>query len=521
MKKTPGFRLKILLLLFTTTFFSCINEDTILEPNIKNNVPFETVSITEAKNLFKENGTLKALAYDSKNEPYIIPNLNEITQEIISNTDELITVIPVNTPNKHLYSRVLLLKINNKIESVVFSMLPSKKRGNQKFTGKIFITELDGSFLYGYRVVEGKIFSKLIQNKDTQSASKNSTLIVGLALEDNCEFQPGGCTLNEVVITGSSGGSSENNNIDISYVYNYSGGYETTGGTGGSSGFSYGDTNSWDYNNGSIEECSGSKYYDNITQNCECLDSNKVQDSNGICVNPDEIKNNLTNKCARDIFNELENEMLKKNLLNSLEYTPAGTQLNFVESILKLFNDSRTTNLSIRNDKIGNTNASTIGTSITLNDSYLNSATQLSITRTIIHESVHAYLNAMYSNVLEFNSFTFKQKMEKFASDNGYEIGSGRFQHEFMGQYVEAMAYSLYEWDKNYGTGGSLGWNYYYAMGFGGLFYKVKDVNGNPVQVETDSFIALVPSEIERNNIIKTLYDEQEGNSNSKGTKCN
>jgi len=36
------------------------------------------------------------------------------------------------------------------------------------------------------------------------------------------------------------------------------------------------------------------------------------------------------------------------------------------------------------------------------------------------------------------------------------------------------MAYSLYEWYKNYETVGNLGWNYYYAMGFGGLSMQRK-----------------------------------------------
>jgi len=96
-----------------------------------------------------------------------------------------------------------------------------------------------------------------------------------------------------------------------------------------------------------------------------------------------------------------------------------------------------------------------------------------------------------------------------------------------MGQYIDAIAYSLYEWDKDYGTGKNLmnitnsddllGWDYYYSMAFGGMFYK--DSNGNII--ETDSFIELIPNQTDRNLIIQILYDEQEGNSNSKGTKCN
>jgi len=218
---------------------------------------------------------------------YIVPNLNEITQEAIKNTNELLTVIPVTTPDIHVYSRVLLLKIDTKIRSVVFNMTLSKNEETQKFTGKIFITELDGDFLYGYRVDKGKIVSKLMKSKNTKKNTtlKNSHLIVSEAPEaSDCPFSdPSWCQLDEVVLTTGSGSGSSNNNIDVSNVYDYSGGYET-GGTGGSSGF-YNDTNySWDYNYGSIEQCSGSKYYNTTTQKCECIDGNKVEDSNGNCV---------------------------------------------------------------------------------------------------------------------------------------------------------------------------------------------------------------------------------------------
>ncbi len=69
---------------------------------------------------------------------------------------------------------------------------------------------------------------------------------------------------------------------------------------------------------------------------------------------------------------------------------------------------------------------------------------------------------------------------------------------------------------KNHGTGGNLGWDYYYAMAFGGLYYK--DGNGN--LVETDSFKALVPDAIKRQEIKNILSNEEQGNTSSKGTKC-
>jgi hypothetical protein len=54
-------------------------------------------------------------------------------------------------------------------------------------------------------------------------------------------------------------------------------------------------------------------------------------------------------------------------------------------------------------------------------------------------------------------------------------------------------------------------------MAFGGLFYT--DSDGNIV--ETDSFIALVSDPKDRHEIKIILENEQDGNTEAKGSKCN
>mgnify|MGYP003634620284 FL=1 len=156
----------------------------------------------------------------------------------------------------------------------------------------------------------------------------------------------------------------------------------------------------------------------------------------------------------------------------------------------------------------------------------------------MIHEMVHAYLNVKYSNFMSFdNGLDFKLKMDEYAKDNGItDINSNEFHHEFMGQYVDAMAISLVDWDVKYGTGGIyvkdsngnnvkdsngddiLDWEYYRSMAFGGLFQI--DTSGNIVS-EIDSFKALVPDSNKRKEIAKKILNEQKGNTKAKGTKCN
>lgn len=259
--------------------------------------------------------------------------------------------------------------------------------------------------------------------------------------------------------------------------------------------------------------------------------------SGGINIAEEElihIDNNLTNPCAKNIFTDLETEMIKKELLNHFMSTPNGVQLTFAESILKLFNDSNILGYSIINGNLANANASTKGASTTISNSYLTNATQLSIARTIIHEMIHAYLNVKYTMPMSTDDGAdFQLKMNKFATDNGYKPNGtaddvNRFQHEFMGQYVDAIAFSLLSWDIKNGTGGInkkdlngndvLDWDYYKSMAFSGQFQV--DEYDNIVS-ETDSFKAQIPDSNNRKEIVKNILNEQKGNSNAKGTKCN
>lgn len=210
------------------------------------------------------------------------------------------------------------------------------------------------------------------------------------------------------------------------------------------------------------------------------------------------IINNLTDPCAKAIFSAIEIEIIKKKLLQEIMQPTAKVNLTFAESILKLFNDSNTFNLSINND-------------------YLKKATDLSIARTIIHEMPHAYINTLFYDHREFDSFDYHQKLVEYANINGYGTDMSRIQHEFMGQYVDAMAASLLIWDEKYGSKINLRWEYYRSMAYGGLRYT--DSNGN--DVDTDSFKALVPKASERDKIKIILTNEKDGNYNAKGKKCN
>lgn len=232
----------------------------------------------------------------------------------------------------------------------------------------------------------------------------------------------------------------------------------------------------------------------------------------------DEIINELTNPCAKKIFTDLQNGLYIENPLKPEILIPSnGIDLNFSQEILKLFKDSGNTNLTIRNDLLtGGANASTVGATITINNSYLTNATQLSVARTIIHEIVHVYLNAYFFGYPDFQDKPFQTQLRNYASEKGF-TDINTFHHNFMGQYIDAVAYSLYEWDKEFGSGGNLGWEYYKSMAYSGMFQV--DPSGSIV-AEVDTFKEIVPNANDRQVIANIILNEQNGNNQSKGTKC-
>ena len=446
----------------------------------------------------------------SATQTYITSVVPEVNYEAITNSNQQLAVIPVTTVHGFLNSRLALLEIKGEVQSAVVSLNPFEHSTDTRFSGEILITDINGNLLKAFKLENNVIISEYTDNT-AQGSERSSILKRNSANETDgscaclftvCDW----CSLDEVFIEYKPP-SPPTPYVSIAYMY-------PGGGGGGPSSCEVGcDGNNWNFGSGAslpVLPCA----------------NGYVRDAYGNCVAV-KVINNLTNPCAKTIFSQLEIEMIKKDLLQKIMKPTQNVNLTFAESILKLFNDSNTFNLSIANGYLEDANGSTSGASITISDSYLKNATQLSIARTMIHETVHAYLNVKYHNFIALDDWDFKTLMEKYAMDNGIaNINSNEFHHEFMGQYVDAMAASLLIWDEKYGTGGIktkdstgndvLDWEYYRSMAFGGLNYE--DSAGN--QIETDSFKALVPYKSDRDKIKNLLINEQNGNSKSKGTKC-
>ncbi len=137
---------------------------------------------------------------------------------------------------------------------------------------------------------------------------------------------------------------------------------------------------------------------------------------------------------------------------------------------------------------------------IVIDDEYARNATQLSIARTIIHESVHAFIG----KVLETNrSANMTQALQKlythYKENNPDKIAQNLTQHEFMSQYVDAISQSLSIWDNN-----KQAMSYYKKLSWAGL--------------ESSTAYQAQPN---KNDIQSAILSEKYGYSNSaKGTRC-
>ena len=167
------------------------------------------------------------------------------------------------------------------------------------------------------------------------------------------------------------------------------------------------------------------------------------------------IINQLNNPCAVEVFKELAKGS------RTITDMTGFSSLNIFPWMLDLFRQGGKFNYQIEDVNLGNLNAKTLppnsqGTIIIqLDNNYVNNATSLSIARTIIHETVHAYMVYISKTDLEF-----RKELNNYYQVHNQSLNDAH--HGMMSQYLLGMAVSLYNWDKKFGpTTGNLGFDYY------------------------------------------------------------
>lgn len=137
---------------------------------------------------------------------------------------------------------------------------------------------------------------------------------------------------------------------------------------------------------------------------------------------------------------------------------------------------------------------------IVLDKNFVKNATRLAIARTIIHESLHAYL---YYTTQTYSSSSFSQLFYNYLSSKGYTTNEA--QHNMMTQFADAIGYSLSIYDLN-----QHGQSYYNNLAWSGEM------------LSTSAFSSLSST---RQNSIKNA-NRNEGNAvysatgSAKGIKC-
>ena len=166
----------------------------------------ETVGLSEARALLVGKDSPLSRPSRSGKAGHAVPDLDNIAQEPINDSDALMTVVPLVTAEAGLHSRILLLRLDGAVKGAVFHMA-AEGTGEEGFTGKIFITDLEGDLLRAYRVADGRVVAELVKRNGRGKAPKDVTLgQLALAARankeaDSCPYSdPSWCRLDEVTV---------------------------------------------------------------------------------------------------------------------------------------------------------------------------------------------------------------------------------------------------------------------------------------------------------------------------------
>lgn len=148
---------------------SCSMEDLVMEQ--QSNI--ETVSKNEAvsfvKNLHDAQRTT-AKSIDLQDDF----DFDKITQEKLTNTSELITIIPLKSRIQNQRRRALFLRVGAQIESMIYNEFAESSFTNDTFSGIVLMTRLNGDFIRAYRLKNNKYVVDLVPNKKNQSGQKGT-----------------------------------------------------------------------------------------------------------------------------------------------------------------------------------------------------------------------------------------------------------------------------------------------------------------------------------------------------------
>jgi hypothetical protein len=344
-----------------------------------------------------------------------------------------LTVIPVETNENDSNDRILLLKLNNEIKSVVFSMFPKKGSSDKFFTGKIMIRNLSGDFITGFQVHNGDLTTQFV--KTNENSQKATSRITG---EEN-----NGGELNEVIII-----HRNHKSFSLEFVYFDWSDLGVTGGGGEQSDDSY----AWDSGG------SGGGGVDGDQTTCQ---QGYIKDEYGNCVVDDQIINELTEKekCLNDLLDKNGDSFVKNLLANFQGKSEFG---------IKIVSKDKVTVLD-KNGNIKELNGKTLPPEnriivIEISTSRTNEHAALKGARTILHEYIHADIFRKLNTATGTNEerLDFKNTYEAYGNQHG----------TMAGLYLDSMKDALKGFHKNVLTDDYNKYTNYYGETPSDAFYE-------------------------------------------------
>lgn len=440
----------LLLFLLAILVWSCENDE-VLESVNQEEHTYKTVSKSQAQNVFnsfqKKREKIISKSLKSKNSFLeISPNWNSFKEENLSFTDALLSTTDIKTNAlTKLTSRLIFLNVDDKVLRVIESKQSIKQVGNKVVDGFVYYHNLDGKFITGYKL-ENSIVTKQLVKKGNISKASFFSLMSFFTTECEEDLVPNSnfCndSLDEVIITGTTGSVE----TEASPVYYFFGGGSSDGDYdpyGDYSGYSEGGGGSGDGNNEQDNSCTDGRVYNYINGNCECPFG--YTDINGSCVEDIQILNELTGK-ADCVYQKLQDQ-----------------SISFKEMIQKFDGDFPVSHLKLRSSYSlpNNINGKTYPPSdyiitIDINNNKLNRP-NLSIARTIIHETIHAEMFRKIMSILDnggdLNGLTKSEWTQKLSKgdypgifDYYSRYGVNDMQHQQMAaHYVSTISNYLSE----------------------------------------------------------------------------
>ena len=186
------------------------NTDAVEEANDQ----FQTSNKEAVLSLFQNSANSAAARTSDTSVSFAVANLDAITQEPLSNSTAMITVIPAVIPDApNIYSRALALDYNNKTHTAILTLLPNQSDQSNGFSGHYVSYTLEGEPINAFRVESDTIVAKLILPRDvTDYGNIISPNTLRTSSDCNCNTSPlPDCcfemqSLDEIVITVGTGG---------------------------------------------------------------------------------------------------------------------------------------------------------------------------------------------------------------------------------------------------------------------------------------------------------------------------